>query len=374
MVSLLNLRIIIIIPIYNEVDVIENTIRAIFSEAQQATDLDIGILIFDSHSNDGSQVLIFKLQTEYKNLYFASEPQKSGLGSSYLQAFHKAIDDLKADIVFEFDADGSHQPKYLLPMIRILQAEADVVVGSRYIKGGSIPKDWGFHRKILSIGGNFIARLFLTRRYHDFTSGFRGTRVEILKKILPKQFLSNQYAYKLELFWLLHQAGAYIREYPIEFIDREKGYSKFPRNNLVDSLRVVLSLRFSNMQHYISMCAVGLLGGILQLTIFNIFRHFTPSLYANMFAVECAILNNFFLNNRLTFRTQRIIEYQSILVKLIQFNLFSLLSLVIQTFILKIGLDLLGYGFWVENFLVILGMALGSITNYFSYSRYIWKN
>ncbi|MCX7114957.1 MAG: hypothetical protein NTW08_03465 [Gammaproteobacteria bacterium] len=97
-----------------------------------------------------------------------------------------------------------------------------------------------------------MARIVLTPRYMDFTSGFRATRAESLQKVLPKTFLSSQYAYKLELFWLLHRSGAKIQEYPIHFIDRKDGYSKFPKNNIVDSLRVILTLRLRALRQWLT--------------------------------------------------------------------------------------------------------------------------
>jgi dolichol-phosphate mannosyltransferase len=130
--------------------------------------------------------------------------------------------------------------------------EHDVVLGSRYVPGGSIPKDWGMQRKLISILGNQVAKLILTRKYKDFTSGFRMTRREHLQKAIENGFLSNHYAYKLHLLWALHVNGARVYEHPISFVDRVKGKSKLPANSIVDSLRVLLKLRLSKISKSIN--------------------------------------------------------------------------------------------------------------------------
>lgn len=245
----MNLKtVVIIIPTYNEELVIKKTIEEVFKSLAH-TNFTSHVLVFDSCSTDNTQNIVLNLKETYPNLHLQTEPQKTGLGSAYWQAMHYALDALDADAVVEFDADLSHQPCYLPELLDKLHSY-DVVVGSRYIKGGSIPKNWGWHRKFLSILGNVVARCFLTAKYKDFTSGFRATRCITLKEALPSQFISNHYAYKLELLWRLHQIKAKITEYPIEFIDREKGQSKLPANSIVDSLRVLGTLRYRKVQSY----------------------------------------------------------------------------------------------------------------------------
>ena len=235
----------IIIPTYNEKYAIADTINALFSVFREIDpeQFKLNILIFDSHSPDGTADVVRDLQKAHNNLFLLTEEHKTGLGSAYTKAMQYAMHTLKADILFEFDADGSHQPKYIPGMLQALKQDADVVVGSRFIKYGSIPNDWSWDRKFLSYFGNYIARVLLTWRYKDFTSGFRGTRVKFLKHINLDKLLSKNYAYKMHLLWELHCLKANIIEFPIEFINRKLGYSKFPKNNIVDSLRVVILLR-----------------------------------------------------------------------------------------------------------------------------------
>jgi dolichol-phosphate mannosyltransferase len=243
----------IIIPTYNEKYVIADTIKALIDTFH---DIDthqfkLSILVNDSNSPDGTANIVRELQNQYHNVFLLVEDKKSGLGSAYIHAMQYAIERLKADIIFEFDADGSHQPKYLPAMLQILKQGADVVVGSRYIKNGSLPRDWSWNRKFLSYFGNLTARLILTWRYTDFTSGYRGSRVRFLKRIQLDKLLSKNYAYKMHLFWELHRLKANIVEFPIEFIDRNIGYSKFPKNSMIDSLRVIILLRLFAFKKYL---------------------------------------------------------------------------------------------------------------------------
>lgn len=237
-------KIVIIIPTYNE----RNNIIALLDELQTVFQsiamYDMSILIFDSNSSDKTVDIVQAHQKKYSNIHLLTEEKKSGLGSAYIQAMRYAGQTLKADIVFEFDADGSHRPHYLPKMLEEFTKGADVVMGSRYIAGGSIPKDWGLHRKLLSLFGNIVAKIILTPKIKDHTTGFRGTRTQCLKKIDLNNLRSKGYAYKIELLWRLYLSGAKIIEFPIHFIDRQEGTSKLPRNNAIESLMLIIALRW----------------------------------------------------------------------------------------------------------------------------------
>ncbi len=235
-------KVVLIIPTYNEEANIEKTIHTAFSACKDILDKCIHILIFDSDSQDRTATIVSQLQRQYSMLHLQVEPKKTGLGSAYRQAMQYALNVLNADFIVEFDADLSHPPAYLPEMLSLIE-DYDVVFGSRYVLNGGINANWPWYRLWLSKLGNYVARFFLVWKYRDFTSGFRVTRGELLKKVLPTHFISNHYAYKIELMWLLIQNGAKILEYPFVFIDRTFGESKLPKNTIFDSLRVVFLLR-----------------------------------------------------------------------------------------------------------------------------------
>jgi dolichol-phosphate mannosyltransferase len=364
-------KVVIVIPTYNESLVIEATLLEVFKATECILDMDIHVLVFDSSSTDNTQQIVKGLQATHQRLHLKTEPKKSGLGSAYLQAMRYALTELSADIVMEFDADLSHQPKYIAPMLEKMKTH-DVVVGSRYVRGGSIPKQWGWHRKLLSVLGNYAARFILTSKYKDFTSGFRATHRRALESVLPDKFLSNQYAYKLQLLWLLHTHKFRVCEYPIEFIDRQQGFSKLPANSILDSLTVLFVLRFQALSSYFKMCLVGLSGVFIQLLVYNVLRQVLSPLSAISFAIVAACINNFVLNNQLTFKADFSAKHQ----KLKSFSLFlgySVLMLGLQNYWLHLGLKYIGTGYLKENFTMMTGIVLGSFLNYLTYSRYIWR-
>ncbi|BCA97112.1 glycosyl transferase [Legionella antarctica] len=361
-------NVVIIIPTYNESLVIEETIHQVFKATSSAA-MSFHVLVFDSSSTDNTQNIVSHLQKQYPQLHVITEPQKTGLGSAYLQAMHYALAHLGADIIVEFDADLSHQPCYLLPMIEKMH-DHDVVVGSRYIKGGSIPRNWGWHRKLLSKLGNIVARIALTPKYKDFTSGFRATHYLALNKALPKRFISNNYAYKLELLWALHKTKAKIAEYPIEFVDREKGQSKLPANSIFDSLRVLATLRLNELKPYFSMCAVGLIGLVIQCLVYNVLRLNFPPFFAVQLAVVAAMVNNFILNNKFTFKKRSLSQrFKSFAF----FVGYSVLMVGFQGNWVKLGINYFGTGYLKENLVMVSGVILGSVLNYLFYSRLVWR-
>lgn len=366
-------KVVVIIPTYNEASVIEETINQIFNATHLIKNFDVHILIFDSASTDDTQQIVTSLIHTHPKLHLQCEFEKSGLGSAYLQAMNYALTEMNADIIFEFDADLSHQPKYIAPMLDMIK-NCDCVVGSRYVKGGSIPKNWALHRKLFSVLGNYIARSVLTPKYKDFTSGFRATRRQFLQRILPSRFLSNQYAYKLQLLWLLHKGNAQIREYPIEFIDREKGISKLPRNSILDSLKVIFTLRLHELKRFLSMCLVGSMGMTLQFVVYNVLREYLSPYNASQIAVLAAIVNNFILNNRYTFRSTSFVSLMYKAKRLAGFAVYSLAMIYLQSYWLKIGVSYFGSGKLQENILLAAGIGIGSLLNYFTYTRHIWAD
>ncbi len=365
-------KIVIIIPTYNEAEIISETIVKVFKATATIQNKSIHILVFDSASTDNTQQIVTNLQETYKCLHLKTEQQKSGLGSAYMQAMRYAIDSLAADIVMEFDADLSHQPHYIAPMLEKLQTH-DVVIGSRYVPGGRIPKHWGWHRRLLSVLGNVLARLILTPKYKDWTSGFRATKSRSLALALPKQFISNGYAYKLQLFWELHKSNARIYEYPIEFVDRNKGKSKLPNNSIFDSLKLLFLLRFMKFKSYFHMCLVGFVGMVLQLAVYNLLRQQNiPPVHAAQLAVLTAIVNNFILNSRYTFKK---ITFFNVYQKIKAFTIFTAYSIwmvYLQSYWVELMTSYVGHGALNENIILIAGIAIASILNYLSYSRLIW--
>lgn len=371
------MKTVIIIPTYNEKENINLLIEELEQEFNKIPEkYRMNILVVDDTSPDGTAELVKTKMKKYDNVHLLVNPDKKGLGAAYIKGMKYAMEKLKADLVFEFDADGSHQPKYIGGMLEEISKGADVVIGSRYVPGGAMPEDWGIDRKLISYFGNLTARVvLLTFQYKDMTSGFRATKTAFLKRIDLDNLLSKQFAYKIHLYFALHRLGAKIVEFPIHFIDRAKGKTKFPKNNVLDSLRVVFTLRWRESQKFIKVCLVGSVGAIIQFSIFNFLRLKILPEFANSIAVEMAVISNFILNNIWTFKEEKIHfrQVKKLVLKFFQFNLVSLGSILIQFLVMKIGVAALGRSAIWENILVAIGILIGLTWNYIMYTRLIWK-
>lgn len=384
------MKIFVCIPTYNEAENISSIIDAVLSEFEKIKDHEMNILVADDTSPDKTYEIVQNIAKKNPRVHLSLNPNKIGIGGAYIKAMKYAMSDLKADAVIEFDADGQHKPSDIPRMVELMDKEnADVVVGSRYIKGGKIPEAWGMDRKFFSVFGNMFARSVLWMwKYHDISSGFRLTKTSALKKVDLDNLLSKQFAYKYDLYYKLHKTGAKIVELPIEFVEREKGKSKITKKTLQESMRVVLTLRYRENEKFFKVCVVGLIGFVIQSTGFNILRLTgMEPWWANTFAVEVAIISNYLLNNYWTFAAQRIelkevisvkiastaIKINAFFYKFILMNAVSVGSILIQAVLIWFGVKTFGKGFWIENGLMIAGILIGLIWNFTMYKKVIWK-
>jgi len=170
-------KIVIVMPAYNEAENIGRMIEALFGEEfPKIKDADMHLLIVDDYSPDGTGKKVEGYQSKYKNLHLLQK-QKEGLGWAYIRGMQFAMEKLNADAVMEMDADFQHPPRFVKPMVEAYLSGADYCIGSRYVKGGSVPKEWALSRKAVSFFGNLFIRLVLLKpSLHDLTTGFRLTR------------------------------------------------------------------------------------------------------------------------------------------------------------------------------------------------------
>jgi dolichol-phosphate mannosyltransferase len=201
-------KVVVIMPAYKEAGNIKKMITELFDEVfPKIEGVEMHLLVmndFDSEGkDDGTGNIVKGLQDKYKNLHIL-EHEKQGLGWAYIRGMKYAMNELKADAVMEMDADGQHPPRFVKPMVEAFMDGSDYAIGSRYIPGGSIPKEWGASRKAMSYFGNlFIRIVWLKFSLHDVTTGFRLTKV---KGVLDKIDLDNlmeleRFAYKVDLLF-----------------------------------------------------------------------------------------------------------------------------------------------------------------------------
>jgi len=227
------MKIIIIIPTYNEKENIGHLIDSLQEEFKKLPH-NMNILVVDDNSPDGTAGIV-KIETKKSANIHLIKGKKQGLGVAYIRGMQYAIDNLNADIVMEMDADFSHKPEDVPRIIAALDKGVNFVIGSRYIDGGRIPHDWGLTRKTISTCGNIFARYIVgLYRIRDCTAGFRAIHASVLKRINIENLSVQGYAFQITL---LHKAianGALVKEIPVEFVDRIKGETKLGVSDIVE--------------------------------------------------------------------------------------------------------------------------------------------
>jgi len=224
---------VVCLPTYNERQNLERMVRAL-------GDRGVSVLVIDDNSPDGTGELADRLAAELDHVEVLHRDRKEGLGPAYLAGFKHALAD-GADLVLEMDADFSHDPADVTRLIT-WASEADVVLGSRYVRGGSIA-NWGRLRRFISAGGSHYARRLLGVRVHDLTGGFKCFRREVLETLDLDAITSRGYAFQIETTYRALRAGFRVIEVPIAFVDRERGSSKMSRRIMLEAIWKVPALR-----------------------------------------------------------------------------------------------------------------------------------
>jgi dolichol-phosphate mannosyltransferase len=212
-------RAIIVMPTYNErqnLEIMANRIRS--------STPDVDLLVVDDNSPDGTGDLADKLVETDSHVHVLHRTEKAGLGRAYIAGFNWALE-RDYSLIIEMDADGSHRPEDLPRLLDAARAGADLVIGSRYVPGGSVV-NWPKHREVLSKGANIYVKLMLGTSVKDATGGYRVYRATTLRKIDLNNVESAGYSFQVDLTVRVLQSGLSITEVPITFVERELGASK----------------------------------------------------------------------------------------------------------------------------------------------------
>lgn len=232
------MKILIILPTYNEIENLQAVVEEILARGPY------DILVVDDNSPDGTGALADKLAKKHRDrVHVLHRAAKEGLGRAYIDGFKWGLQ-RDYDVFFEMDADFSHNPAHLSQFVREIEDGADLVLGSRNIKGGGT-RNWSVLRTLVSKGGSQYARLILFSPYHDLTSGYKAFRREVLEALDLENVDSNGYSFQIELTHRTHQMGYKVRETPIIFVDRKVGKSKMTSRIVLEAMLVVWKIRFS---------------------------------------------------------------------------------------------------------------------------------
>ena len=361
---------IIIIPTYNERENIGLLIEELQLQFEQIPH-DCHILVVDDNSPDGTAEIVHEKQVIYPNIHLLPG-QKQGLGAAYIRGMRYAVYDLEADAVFEMDADFSHKPEDVPRLMKALDEGADFVIGSRYVKGGSIPKKWGFFRRINSLYGNILARYIAgIYKVRDCTAGFRAIKALLLRDIDLGGLRVQGYAFQVALLYEAKLRGAKIKEIPVDFIERTEGYSKLGLADIMEFISNVWWIRFRSSKTLIKFGIVGLSGAVVNIGTFTLLLFADINKYlASPLAIEFSIITNFICNNYWTFRWRK--TNDGVKIKALKFNIVSFIALGISysTFVLLSFI----YPAVEPQIHQLIGIIPAMLVNYFLNSYWTFKH
>jgi dolichol-phosphate mannosyltransferase len=231
------MRAMVVIPTYNEAENIGRLIPLIL-----ARDAGLSVLVVDDSSPDGTAGIVKALPDFGGRVALLEQPRKTGLGAAYIAGFQWTLTHTDAEVIFEMDADFSHDPAALDGFLKEIRNH-DVVLGSRYVQGVTVV-NWPLRRLVLSVGANLYARLVTGLPFRDCTGGFKCFRREVLQALPLPRIKSDGYSFQIEMTYHCWRRGYRIKEIPIMFVDRQVGVSKMSRRIIWEAMWMVWALRF----------------------------------------------------------------------------------------------------------------------------------
>lgn len=370
-------KVVIVMPAWNEGENIKRMIDTLFDEQFPKISAEMQLLIVDNNSTDGMTQLVEREAEKRKGLYIIQQGEKKGLGNAYVAGFKYAMDKLHADAILEMDADGQHPPEFVKPMVDAYLAGAEYVIGSRYVKGGSIPKEWAFFRKFVSFAGNLFIRLVLLKpSIHDLTTGFRLTKV---KGVLDKIDLDNlmeltRFAYKVDLLYQSIKNSKKTVEVPLEFRPRLTDKSKFNTKEMISTFKVAIILGIKDKQRVVKFGIVGFTGFVVNYVGLELLKRAGLSTYfATLFATELAIISNFIFNNIWTFKEKTITGVKDLVIQFAKFNFSSLFAVVFQPIVVALAVRVFPDTSIVRLLALLFALIFVMIYNYVVYNLFIWR-
>lgn len=333
------MKYLIILPTYNEKENIEKLVPRVLS-----VDDKINVLIIDDNSPDGTGQLADWLAKENSRIKVMHRQGKLGYGSAYVQGFRYALKK-GYDLIFQMDADLSHDPKYIPELIKKSE-KYDLVLGSRWVKGGGVV-GWPIYRYLMSWGANLMVRVLLSLKPRDITTGYRCYRREVLAKINLSGIVASGYAFLEELIYRVQGAGFTIGEIPIIFVDRKIGKSKIGIAEIITSFKAIFKL-FAKRKRVSQIVKFGIIGASGTLVDFGILNILVIGLKFNVylsaaFSFVAAATNNFHWNKRWTFKGEA--TDKKLHLQFIQYMIITTVGFFINLLILRIFLPYFGKSF-----------------------------
>ena len=386
-------RIVHILPTYNEVEMIEDTLntydRDVINKDKKHQHL---ILVADDNSPDGTDKIVTRLANKRPHITLISGPRK-GLGEALIRAYHYAVKQMSADIIIPNDADLQYEPKDALKLLAALDRGYDVAVASRHVPGGEILEGWSWFRRLNHFVSNSLMATYLAgvSQVKDHTGNFKAIRVnQVLDQVPLKTLDIIGYGIQLQILYELSKVTDKFVEIPVKFHPRMAGNSKVVMGktyfrDVFEYITGVLKIRLDRNREFARYLVVGGTSFIINFIVFKLLNNWfdtsivatgslsyaSSSALANTIGAEIAIIYNYNLSNLWTFKDRSIAFGKTWILKFIQFNLTSLGAVVISSGMIALLIHLFGPDY--RDVYFFLSMILVVIYNYTVYSRIIWK-
>lgn len=284
-------KVVVVIPTYNERENLAPLLEALQEEFGHLHQ-DMHILVVDDNSPDGTAEVVREAGRRWRNVHLLSG-EKRGLGAAYVRGIEQAVHKMDADVVVQMDADFSHDPADIPRLLAALEAGADFVIGSRYVRGGRAPDDWGALRRGVSLVANLGARLIAgLYGVSDCTNGFRAIRASVLRRIDLADAAPRGYAILMYLIYQARSVGARVQEVPITFSNRARGESKLRLNDALEFFINAWWIRYDRRDTFYRLASGGLSGvaaNLAALFVLHGLMGLTPAI-ASALSLEIAII------------------------------------------------------------------------------------
>jgi len=372
-------KVIVMLLTYNEKKNIGAMIE--FLEKRVFPDIsnyNMEILVVDDYSPDGTDDIVRDKMKKYKNIQLSSG-ERNGIGAAFKRGVFFAKEEMGADAIIKMDADFQHNPYNVIDLVKKYHEGYDYVIGSRFVKGGSVPKEWGAYRRSLSKYGGLFTRFLLffpnINIVKDVSSGLKLASIKNIICKIDFSKISNGFYYTTQLLYQVVKMEAKFIEIPIGFKLRSAGDTKMPFSNVIGTFiaMVVLGLRSHETLKFIKFCTVGFIGYVINaIAMEGLYRLEIPLGFSAAIGTELAIISNFSLNNIWTYSKEKITGFRNIIKKFFQFNIAILGAVLIQGLIVEGLAHFFGNQF--RQFYLVIAIVFFVIPyNYTMYNIFIWR-
>ena len=347
----------IIIPTFNEREAIIPTISSVLKVIPKDTKFEI--IVADDDSPDRTWDVVNKKFANQKNIWALRRTKNKGLSPAVIDGFTHA----KGDYLLVMDADGQHDQTKIPKMLKAIKNN-DIVIGSRFVKGGSV-KGWSKKRIFISKTAALMAKPLLYSSVKDPMSGFFMIQKKSFNRIKNK---INPLGYKIMLEILFALPKARIHEVGYQFGLREQGESKLTSKVMIEYIRMLIKQGLKKYNKFIKFCFVGASGVVVNMGLLYVLTEYVGWFYlaSSAVAIETSIITNFLLNNWWTWKKKA----KGFFLRLVKFNIVSLVALVINMGILLFFTEIVGMWYILSN---LIGIAVATLANFFLNDKWTFK-